>query len=76
MGTIIILAIIAWLVYSNWKKKQEQGGGNTLPPYGNQQNITQQQAPPSNTAQTVQCPNCGGENKAGSYFCVHCGKKI
>lgn len=69
---IIILAIIIWVLYINWKKKQEQGGGNNLPQSGNHQSITQQ----SNQQQTVQCPNCGGENKAGNYFCEHCGKKI
>lgn len=68
---LILLAIIAWLLYANWKKKQEQGGGNVLPPTGNQQSITQQ-----SQQQAVQCPHCGGENEAGSYFCVHCGKKI
>lgn len=26
--------------------------------------------------QKVQCPHCGRENKAGSYFCEHCGEKI
>lgn len=71
---IIILAIIIWILYTNWKKKQGQGG-NYIPPAGNQQNITQQ-ASPSQSAQTVQCPHCGGENKSGSYFCVHCGQKI
>ncbi len=76
MLTIIIIAVIAYLLYTNWKKNQGQSGMNNLPPSGNQPNITQQQAPPPNTAQKVQCPNCGGENKAGSYFCIHCGKKI
>lgn len=72
---IIILAVVIWLVYTNWKKNQGQNGGNALPPTSDQQKIPQQQTPPQ-APQKVQCPHCGGENKEGSYFCEHCGQKL
>lgn len=40
------------------------------------QPVPQEQAQPAPQQQSAKCPNCGGENEAGSYFCVHCGKKI
>lgn len=40
------------------------------------QPVPQQQAQPAPQQQSVKCPHCGAEVEAGSYFCVHCGKKI
>ncbi len=53
---------------------------NYAPPQQNyappQQVQTAPQPQRNQEQQLVKCPHCGGANKVGSYFCVHCANKI
>lgn len=74
MIVISVLCIIdsVKLLKARSQAKQQLGQQNYqgIPP---QQTYGAQQTQPQ---QSAKCPHCGAENEAGSYFCVHCGKKI
>lgn len=73
-----VLCIIDSVKLLNTRSQAQQFGQQNYQGIPQQQTGGTQQMQPQQmqAQQSAKCPHCGAENEAGSYFCVHCGKKI